>query len=214
MSKTTSLFYVVCLLLSGCSSTQTSCLSTPSEHTHTIYISNIGWHTGIVFPPQSHALKKIPEVTRYPADHYIEFGWGDRRYYRSTNPGFFDAARAGLFPSRSVIQISSFPEHPQRLFKDLEVIPLHMKPDSYETLVSFISSSFKRNDDSIVDSIGYGHYQNSNFYPAEGRFWFMNTCNTWISKALAMSSCGSVWIHPVTTGGLMRRIKNMLGNEM
>jgi uncharacterized protein (TIGR02117 family) len=197
------------IFLSSCSKVNTSCLATEDHNSITIYVTNIGWHTGILFPPHSLLLNTLPIQESYPEDHYIEFGWGDKHYYMAQAPGFFDALKAGLLPTKSVLHIAAFPDNPKNLYQDVEIIALNLHEAAYQKLLSFISESIATESDSKSESIGPGHYPLSNFHNARGTFWFLNTCNTWISKALAEAGCRSGWIHPPNTRWLMRRIKRV-----
>src|SRR5690554_2778052 len=75
------------------------------ENKHIIYLSSIGWHTGIVVPaytlPDSLWGEKLP----YADNFYLEIGWGDEDFF--THPGFnlWYAIKAVFWPTSSVLHI-------------------------------------------------------------------------------------------------------------
>ena len=53
-----------------------------------VYVVSNGWHTAIVVPgPALRARQRLPEAGDFPEAAYLEFGWGDRIYYRAKDPG-------------------------------------------------------------------------------------------------------------------------------
>ena len=87
LKKSPSHFLLVAVLfLVGCSykpeAIETS-LPYSATGSHTIYLVNHGWHTGILVPQQSFTQKVPQLVARFNQADYLEFGWGDKGFYQA-----------------------------------------------------------------------------------------------------------------------------------
>ena len=155
-----------------------------AETGHTIYVVSNGWHTNIVLARHDIPLERIPEALDFPDSRYFEFGWGDAEYYPAEETTLGMALRAGLTPTPAVVHVVGAFRDPVRRYSSAEVISLSLDAARLARLVEFIHAAFERGDEGRAMATGPGLYANSRFYPATGRFYLGNTCNTWTARAL------------------------------
>lgn len=167
----------------------------------TMYIHTNGMHTDYVFPIKS---KQIDWNQIYPItdtkgqnhnQNYIAIGWGDKGFFldvedwNNVKPKIALNAAFGL--GSTAIHITYYNsiqigEHTREI---------KISEEQYKHLIDFILSSTKIDKDTsrpivIVTDKVYG--QNDSFYVANGKYSFLNTCNTWANKGLKkakMKSC-------------------------
>ncbi|RMF56646.1 MAG: DUF2459 domain-containing protein, partial [Calditrichaeota bacterium] len=78
----------------------------------------------------------------------------------------------------------------QIYFKGYQIIKIRLSVDGFAQLCRFIGRSYKRTGEGHIIPLGVGLYgTNSRFYRANGTYWFNNTCNTWVAKALRAAGC-------------------------
>jgi len=151
---------------------------------HRIYVVNHGWHTGIVVPAPP-LQKAIPELERRFADSpYLEFGWGDEKFYQSGEFTSGLALRAIFWPTASVVYAASVPSGADEYFKHSAVETLCLNDEELSSLVAFISSSFHREDNGRVVALEKALSESSRLYRGVGDYYLLNTCNSWTAKAL------------------------------
>jgi uncharacterized protein (TIGR02117 family) len=146
-------------------------------------ISN-GWHTGIIVAREDVPPGRIPEADDVADARYLEFGWGDREYYPSPRPTVGMALAAALTPSPAVLHLAGH-DAPPRASGDIEVLAVPLTAAGLERLVARIDEAFDRPPGGRAASVAPGLYPDSRFYPAHGKFYLFNTCNTWIADKLA-----------------------------
>lgn len=149
-----------------------------------VYVVSHGWHTGIAVD-RDLAVRSLPALKEeFSRPGYIEFGWGDARYYQAEEKTRMLALRAILFPTDAVLHVAAVPMDPERFFPGSEIGRLLVTDQGMQKLLSFIGDSFKRDGNGRPIRTGRGLYGQSSFYRATGSFHAFNTCNTWTAKAL------------------------------
>ncbi len=155
-----------------------------------IYVVSNPVHADLILPVRHPAMDWTDQFPNemFAADTtngtHMAFGWGDRGFYIET-PTWDDlklstALNALLIPSEccmhvSVIQGQEFPNAKTVTISD----------EQYELLTQFILSSFKRTDDQRVQQIPDANYwENDAFFRAVGNYHALNTCNSWVGRAL------------------------------
>lgn len=153
----------------------------------TIYLVNIGWHVGIALAVDDALRRAMPEAAAFPRAAFIEFGWGDRDFYRAENPGNIMALKAALMPTEAVMHLYGFSRPVAEAFSRSEILEITLSDQEFAGLFGHIHASFKRGGDGGKSEImGPGLYgASSRFYKATGEFHLLRTCNTWIAEALA-----------------------------
>lgn len=181
------LLFIIAILLSACPSKPHAVKQTKEnseEESVVIYVVNHGYHTGIVVPAGK-IQASIPQLKeRFGNTPYIEFGWGDNKFYPANEMTTGLTIRALLWPTKSVIHAVAIPGKVALFFINSHVEKLCLSGIEYSALITFIINSFYTNEKSQIIQLKRGLYGNSQFYQGEGYFSFANTCNTWTAKGL------------------------------
>ncbi len=150
----------------------------------TVHLVARDWHTGFVVPAKE-ICEQIPQLRQRFGDvSYLEFGWGDHRYYQSESCSLVAKLLAILIPSRSTLQVVAVTDHPQRFYSAEPIVKLLFEDSGFSALIQFISGSFDRNQHARLSMQSYGRCGDSQFYKARGLYHLFNTCNTWTAKGL------------------------------
>ena len=180
-----------------------------------IHLVNTGWHVGIILPIDNVLKRNLPETVNFSAKKYIEIGWGDKTFYKASNPSFSMAFDALLKSTSSVIHLYGFNQTIRTTFKKAEIIELDLEEQNYIKLLYFIHKSLKRNADGSGRLEGSGLYgkENSFFYAANGQFHMFNTCNTWVANAIQSAGIEINSYNIVTSDSLMDAVRDWLRAE-
>lgn len=155
------------------------------ETHQTFYVISHGWHTGIAIDSKD-LINRAPSLKdEFGNGDYLEIGWGDEQFYQASEITTGLALRAILLPTTTVLHIVEIPGEPQHYFPSSEIIRLSVPESGYEKMLEYILKSFMRDGGDKIKKLGRGLYGNSRFYRANGNFHAFNTCNTWVSKAVA-----------------------------
>lgn len=150
-----------------------------------IYLVAHDWHTGFVLPANE-IYNQLPELRqRFGDAAFLEFGWGDRRYYQSETSSLAAKLRAVLIPSASTMQVMAVTDHPRKFYVVEPVEELLLEDSGFEALLRFIAHSFAKNRQGGLIKQCYGRTGDSQFYEARGSYHFFNTCNDWSAKGLS-----------------------------
>ena len=149
-----------------------------------IYLVKMRWHTGIIFKTDqidTAAWKFINDFKNY---EYVDVGWGDEQFYQ--HPGFdIDLALRALFiETNSTMRISGINRGIQEYLQSTDYAErLILTDKAYQLLCSYVQSTYsvKKNRPVILSEHFNGGVK---FYKAKGYYTVMNTCNTWIARAL------------------------------
>lgn len=166
-------------------------LSTGATVMHKIQLAGVGWHTGFVIP-LSDLEQQLPQLKqRFPDSRYLEFGWGDEKFYQRQGSSLGLVFEAIFMPSESIVHVVSVPESAQKQFSHGHVFELCLDVAQYDALRRYIISSFLRDSSGrIIESIkGPG---DSQFYKGRGKYHLLNTCNTWTAKGM-VSAGMEIW---------------------
>ena len=164
-----------------------------------------GWHTGLILPvSELGPLRSLLPVS--PGERYLSFGWGNRRFYMSSDPSVSDAL-AALFRSPSAVLVEGAPT----------VRDLLPAAATYRWLCADRNAAL-RIDIYLMDSLrerggrpivlGAGPTPESEFIASGERYDAFNTCNTWTAAALERAGL------PVRAGGVIfaSQLKDRVAN--
>jgi uncharacterized protein (TIGR02117 family) len=155
-----------------------------------IYVLDNGIHASIVVPVQNGGLDwsefiALDSVSRRgsPPYHYLEFGWGEKRFYINT-PEWRDLRMrilipALFWPTSSVMHVTGLRRAPSARKNE----SVKLDACSYANLVNFIQGSFVKEDGQKV-FVADGYYNDDGFFKAHGRYHLFNTCNNWVAQGL------------------------------
>ena len=150
-----------------------------------IYILRHDWHTGLVVKYDDVDPRLWPEKNDFPEALYLEVGWGDRDFYQTPRAGVGILVQAAFKSPASVLFVVGLPTAVTRYFPQADILAIPLSRRGLEGLVRFIYATYKRDASGQTNPLGPSHYhRHSMFYLAEGDYSLLNTCNSWISKAL------------------------------
>ncbi|MGR9051820.1 MAG: DUF2459 domain-containing protein [Gammaproteobacteria bacterium] len=201
-------------LLTGCAAAVDSDVrATPNR---TIYVADHGWHTGIVIEAGA-VLSAMPGLRRaFPVARYVEFGWGDRDFYRAREVDFGLAAKALLVPTDAVLHVAVLSDPPDLGFSGSKIVALVVDADALNELLSFIRAAFEYDRQGDFIPAGPGLYPGSLFFEARGTYHAFYTCNSWVMDALVRAGLPEPPLPVLSASGVMVRVeqyRNGFGRE-
>lgn len=167
-----------------------------------VYIYTNGVHTDIVMPVKNDLhdwSAKIPfanTISKKTGYQFVGIGWGDKGFYLDTptwaDLKFSTAFKAAFWLSESAMHCSYYNSMTEAA--DCKKIMISKK--QYADLVKFVDEKFDKDQNGnyilIPTKAVYG--DNDAFYDAQGRYSFLNTCNTWANNALkAAGQKAALW---------------------
>ncbi len=158
-----------------------------SEDNRVFYVGSHGWHTSIIVPrsqiPKNAWPREVVERTfvGYP---YLEVGWGDRKFYPAPHPGIAMAIDAAVFPGPSVLHIVGLKPPLPSALPWSNLVRVQCTSKEFASLSHALGQSFELDADGGTHTLGPGLYGMSRFYPARGRYYWLNTCDTWTARMM------------------------------
>ena len=170
------------------------------------YVDSHGWHSGVVIPRAAIPPGAWPPGVAerdFAGCTYLEMGWGDRGFYQAKHPGVWLALKAALVPGPSVLHLAGLnpPLADAHVWSTLVAVPC--TPVELAGFCRDLGRSFETDARGKAARLGPGLYgKRSGFYPARGRYWIGNTCNTWTARELRASGLpASASVFRATTSG-------------
>lgn len=175
---------------------------TTEPKTHEIFILTNGVHTDLVVPVKSNVIDWSREIpfsdtkSKKSGFKYLAVGWGDKGFYLDTptwaDLKFSTAFKAAFWLSESAMHCTFYDK--MTVGEDCRRIMVTEK--QYRNLTQFIRSKFDRDASGKVIKVPtdavYGN--NDTFYDAQGRYSFLNSCNTWTNNGLkAAGQKAALW---------------------
>lgn len=169
-----------------------------------VHVVDNGIHTDLVLPMRAEGVDWSdllrPDALADPrsaANSHVAFGWGDRDFYLNT-PSWWEmsprrALTALIGGGSTVVHVVHRPE--PGAAPNIRTVTL--RPEEYHRLAAFVRGTFAEGP----SVRGYG--SNDAFYPAQGDYSAIRTCNAWTGQALRAAgvTMGSWTPFPV---GVMR----------
>lgn len=187
---------------------------TADAKTVPVYIYTNGVHTDIVMPvksPQKDWSQDLPfenTLSKRTDFNYVGIGWGDKGFYLDTptwaDLKFSTAFKAAFWLSESAMHCTFY----NQMKEGDDCKKIMLTPQQYSDLVKFVDAKFDRNAAGkpilIPTDAVYG--KNDAFYDAQGRYSFLDTCNTWTNNGLkAAGQKAALWT--ATDFGIFRHYK-------
>ena len=167
-----------------------------------IYIYTNGVHTDLVLPVKNDIKdwsRELPfeNIRSQKTDfNYVGIGWGDKGFYLDTPTWaelkFSTAFKATFWLSESAMHCTYY----ESMTEGEDCKKIMISRNQYKNLIHYIEAKFDRNDQGLpilipTDAV-YG--QDDAFYEAQGRYSFLNTCNTWTNNGLkAAGQKAALW---------------------
>lgn len=151
--------------------------------TYRVYVADWGYHTSIILEqPPTWQLGSLGKESA----PFVEFAWGDRRFYMESNyrP---DALFATLFlPTESVAYVASWSSDPARVARARALYVRDVDAPELAELAAALEGTIRRSGTgeraaAFPAVSGYA----GRFYPAHGRYLWLTDCNRWTVERLA-----------------------------
>jgi uncharacterized protein (TIGR02117 family) len=196
----------VCFI-AGCA-TNSECYSENggAERLHSIYVVRRGWHTGIAIATSDWPNPEWGLLDDFPGADYLEFGWGDERFYQAEQNTPWLATRAVLWPTSSVIHVIGF-DAPLGDMQALEVEPVHISAQGLRRLANSIEREFASTSPRVSGPQTALAPAPNRFYKATRSFYFPRMCNWWIARHLEAAGCPIQPWTVVTASRVMREAR-------
>ncbi|PEN13018.1 hypothetical protein CRI94_10205 [Longibacter salinarum] len=172
---------------------------------HDIYVVEYGWHAGIIIPTQSLPSDALPAFPGVPASPFIDVGWGEARYYPSSDPGTLTLLRAGLWPTSSVVYVVPIYERPPPSSRGSKTVRLRVSDAELRAMANAIRSSMRVTEDGSAIFAAEGHAQNSRFFESPLSYHVFNNCNHWAAAVLRAAGCDTWPRYTLTVDRVMRQ---------
>lgn len=164
-------------------------------------MSSNGVHLDIIYPTELINGEFLNQLRPIDQAKYVAFGWGDKGFYINT-PTWDDltletAFKALLINSETAMHTTFYTQ------KRNKWIELELCEAQLDSLSSYIKSSFKlspRGD--IMEIYGAGYTKIDKFFEANGDYNCINTCNSWVNKALKKAKVKTAIWSPTDHGVL------------
>ncbi len=176
--------------------------------TYVVQIIQAGWHTGIIMKTSDIPPSIFKAIERYNNHKYIDFSWGDEKYYQIPDPNLYITARSVLWPTQSVISIDAFSRDIFDYYRQPEIVEINMSKDQFYNLCRILANSFIRdNNGGIIRSTFYR--DSSDFFLSKRKYSALRTCNTWVALVLKETGFDISSFFLITTNQLFRRLRKL-----
>jgi len=169
----------------------------------TIYVVGHGWHTGLILKTSDISPAIWPEILDFQDTDAVEFGWGDEGFYRTAAVTPWLITKAFFLPSASVLHVSGYHGSVREVYPYSDIVQIDLTDRQFENLSRFVSRTFRRDGEGDSESLGPGLYGKSEFYRANGAYYFPKTCNFWTARALAAADCPIVPLSGATAESVL-----------
>jgi uncharacterized protein (TIGR02117 family) len=170
--------------LTGCASTPVAPYTGDAPRSAVVYLITGGWHTEIGLSRDAAAEGLPPPLLdSFPDARYLVFGWGERAYYTSPNPGCGDALRA-LAPGPAALLVVPLSVPPPEAFGPENVLALPVSTPGLAHLDAYLREEVATDANGAPLRIAAGPDPGSVFYASTSEYSIALTCNTWTAEAL------------------------------
>lgn len=173
------------------------------EDKHTIYVSSLSWHTGIVVPAESFPDSLWREGHNYENAHYLEIGWGDADFFTQEAFNIWYALKAVFWPTPTAIQIKPIYQNAENHYYNTNVAKIEISDEQLQNLTSFLVEELELDENGkIIPAKGDS---GRNFYKGSSSYYFPKNSNVWAARALKKAgfSINPIWYQ--TTGQVVKK---------
>lgn len=179
-----------------------------SGEPHTIYVSSISWHTGIVVPAYSMPDSLWPEGHHYPQDSYLEIGWGEADYFPNEGFNLWYALKSAFWPTSSVLHVNPIGVHVENYYTATDVVRIEVNEAQLNQLIYYLIEEFELDGEGMAIPSEPGLQVDSYFYEGSSSYYFPNNSNVWAARALKRAgfSISPIWYQ--TTGWVLNKAED------
>jgi uncharacterized protein (TIGR02117 family) len=185
------------ILLGGCAGT-TVVEVPPGPADRSFFVVPQGGHTGIAVRRDDIPEALVPEKRDFPGTDWLEFGWGDRDFYRAETAGPWVTFKAAFLPTASVVHVVGVHGPLRARFAQSEILEIRVSRAALERMLRYVHDAFAR-EGPAAHPLGRG------FYPGRETFHLLRTCNVWTARALR--AAGLPVGDALTVEGILRQVR-------
>lgn len=199
-------------VLAGCASNDACYDPGASQETlRTVYVIKRAWHTGIAVAAADWPNRNWSVLADFPQSRYLEFGWGDARFYQAEEESAWLAIRAAFFSTSSAVHVIGFQDPtPTALLAD-EVIEVRVSAEGLRQLAQSIEEEFAQSAPKPNGSSLEATPRPNKFYAAKRRFFFPRMCNWWTARRLNEGGCPIAAWSVVSANRIVREARGFAG---
>lgn len=147
-----------------------------------VYVVNWGFHTAIIVEqPQGWTLGP----PNHPQAPYIEYGWGDKRFFMLSDTSIPATLAAAILPTPSVVYLRGRDAPPTEENYARQLYHRQISPQQLYTLIGILEQSFQRSPQgNRVEPYSQVSAFAGYFYPGREYYIFWSACNAWTIKHL------------------------------
>jgi hypothetical protein len=155
----------------------------PARGDFHVYVADWGYHTSVLFEqPAGWRLGPVDDENA----PYVEFAWGDRRFYMESNYQPQSVFATLFLPTSSVTYVAGWNAPPERDAQPRTLYARTVSAAQLSALVASLESSIRRDAANtrvppFAPVAGYA----GRFYPAHGDYLWWFDCNRWTVDRLA-----------------------------
>lgn len=179
----------IALATAGCTGAQVPLIHAPPESLRSIFVVRRGWHTGIALPARDWPDRDWSVLQDFAGAGYLEFGWGDERFYQAEPSTFWQGSRAALWSTPSVIHVIGLDEPVAETAQAREMVEVRIPADRLQALATAIEKEFAAPEPVPTGSTLRLDPKPNGFYAGRERFYFPRMCNWWTASRLRDAGC-------------------------
>lgn len=195
------------IILSGLLYMSPAAIKGHGTEMHDIYVSSIGWHTGIVVPAYSLPDSIWKEGHDFSEADYLEIGWGEADFYPSEGANLWYAIKSIFWPTPSVIHINAIMQSVEDYYTNTNVVKIEITDDQLEKIIRFIVKEMDLDEQGNIVPAAKGFYPQSHFYKGNSSYYFPNHSNVWVARAIKRAGFDirPIWLQ--TTGCVLNKVE-------
>lgn len=169
-----------------------------------VYVADWGYHTSIIVEQPPGWRLGPPGQEAAP---FVEFAWGDRRFYMEANyrP---DAVFATLFlPTESVAYLAGWRAAPEHASRPRALFRRDLTARELQHLASSLEAAIRRTDGSRTPPHPPVRAFSGRFYAAAQSYLWWNDCNRWAVDRLAAAGLAGGGRGVIVSGQVGARLR-------
>jgi hypothetical protein len=125
----------------------------------------------------------------FPEADYLEFGWGDARFYQAEPSTVWLGSRAALWPTASAVHVIGLGEPVAENAQARDIVEVRVPIERLHAVAMAIEREFAAADPTPTGAILSTDPKPNGFYDGRRRFFAPRLCNWWTATRLREAGC-------------------------